>query len=356
MFRRSRVSPPEEAALSSRFKLYDPAADVPIDELEGPAALRWTEFFRQMFKPYLALEKGCNDRNFDTYEESLKHWRSLTSDPPVGATSKDALINFRDGLLKLPGRKGALMSKRTAHKHCRTMRSLIAFAGQPDGCHPDALGILETVPRMRLPKLSRPRAQHVMTLNEWIACLVAAVKMTYPVCMAGVAPVNWWQGILIVTYVTGYRIGTLLDLEWSMLQNGLLTVEDDLCKCEEGDEKQLPAIVLDALSRVKCDDTKIFPWPCGRRYVWQCFDKLMIIAGIPPQRRRYMKFHGIRKRHGADMAKVGSVAAAQLSLNHGEGSTTNSYYLPRNEVTQSIIDQLPGLGEIPAFDNQRRFF
>jgi hypothetical protein len=325
----------------------------------------WTlrELFERKFWPYQLRECHAEPRNRETYLELLKHWESLTPNPSLVQINKRSLARFKRRLEQQPGRRGETLSPRTVHKHLRSLRALVGFAGRSSDKRPDAIGILKKLPRMRLPSPGKPKAQRVTTLAEVKAMLAVTPRFKLPEGRRGgklpVRKVYFWQALLVFDQIAGYRVGTLLELEWVHLEGNRLTVDESLDKCEQADCKVLPDFLMALLDKIRPADPqpgdKIFPWPHGMRHLWTCLDKLQELAGIPKERRRWMKFHGLRKRASAEAAKLGGVQAAQLICGHTDGSTTLESYIPREELTEHIMAQMPA-PELPTNHGQRWLF
>lgn len=315
------------------------------------------ELFERIYWPYLIAERDAAPRNREPYLEALAHWRRLTDNPPLADIGRETLLDFRMKLRALPGRKSAALSLNTVNKHLRQVRALLAFFGPADGAHPDAIAVLANVPRVRLTSPGRPTPQHVTTLAELQAMIAATPRMTRP-RQLHCPPGDWWAALLLVLYYTGWRIGDVLRLRWPNLAGNVLTCGGQSNgqsngnasrKSAAGDAKQLADDVIESIERVRPPatlangppDVPIFPWPCCRRYLNASLDRLQTLAGIPAERARYMKFHGVRKRHGVEVTKVAGAAAAQSSLGHTSIATTMNHYVPRAEASAPYIAQLP---------------
>lgn len=334
----------------STVRVYDP-------DSRSVAELRLSEFHREHFAVYLVSEKDSDRLTLKAYDEALAQWARITGDPPIQEITKLMLLEFQREAAKLPGRKGDLMSPFTVLKFVKHIRAVLCHAGPADPRHPDALGALATIPFARLPKTPRRKPRHVMRLDELGAMLDAAPSMWVPK-HAYCKTADWWRALALFPYYGALRIGTLLQLEWTHIQGALLTVEDSargLCKCDEGEEKELHVNILAALDRIRSPRRLVFEWPHCQRHLWRCLDRLQQAAGIPLERRKWMKFHGIRKRHGTQMALL-SPLAAQLSLNHAVGSATmQQHYVSHAEITAKSIHQLPAPPQKPD-DPQLKLF
>lgn len=352
---------PQRAAGVAPAKVQRPAS--PLSLFTGGEELarsRLAELFEAVYWPYLVAERGSAPRNADAYREMLRHWSRLTDDPPLAEITRETLLAFRMALRSVKGRKAPTLSPRTVHKVLRQLRALLAFFGPADGAHPDAIAVIAEPPRMRLPTPPKATAQHVTGFAELQAMLKAAPRMTRPArglpCRRG----DWWIAFLLTLYVTGWRIGSVLRLEWTDLAGDVLHLRADAnTKSHTADAKRLPQVVLAAIAKVRPfttpAGTAMFPWPHCLRYLYDAMDRLQALAGIPVDRRRWMKFHGLRKRHAVEAEAIGGLGAAQMSLGHTSARTTIDHYLPRDEATADMIARLP-LPDVPRDDGQLRLF
>lgn len=326
----SRVPPTNG---STAIRLFSP------DEQVGADQLRLRDFYEAHLKPYLVAEKQSKPGTFKAYEEAISHWESITVDPPIAAVTKPMLSDYGKSLAEIKGRKGAKLSPSTVVKHCKSVRAILVFAGPPTGKQPDAVGALDVVPFARLPKTPRKKPKHVMHLDELGLLLDACERMTTPE-LAYCTASDWWHGILIADYYTSWRIGTLRSLEFAHIRDGLFVVDDPIFKCQDSDEKIVHPMLLAAIERIRSPRRFIFEWPHCTRHLYRTFDQLMCFAGISEERRKWMKFHGIRKRHCTQAALI-SPLAAQLSLGHTSQTTGMQHYISPAEITGNMIMQLP---------------
>ena len=73
-------------------------------------------------------------------------------------------------------------------------------------------GYVEKVPRMRFLKPQQKLPTYV-TPEHFAAMFQACEVATLPNDIPNVSPVDWWRGLLVLLYMTGWRIGQTLKLK-----------------------------------------------------------------------------------------------------------------------------------------------
>lgn len=139
--------------------------------------------------------------------------------------------------------------------------------------------------------------------------------------------VDWWRGLLMVAYMTGWRIGSILALRWQ---------DVDLDKCQalslakdnKGRRDQfipLHPIVVDHLARLKSFSTVVFPWT-NRRSVFKEFIAIQTAAGVGlVGERGHYGFHDLRRAFATMNADKLTPDVLQTLMQHRDYQTTQRY-------------------------------
>jgi integrase len=243
----------------------------------------------------------------------------------------------------LKGRKGEKVSAYTVRKHCRNIQTCLHLAGPKTHKFRKAQGLIEEVPYLEKPTVDDAPPEDIFTLAEVGAILDNCHRMTFP-AWPGLSPQLYWWGLATLTYNTAERIGAMLGVEFA----GLNAAGDQL-KFPRGVRKgkvrshvvplNLAARECIAAIRGERERKLMFPWPKGRRQIYDYWYKLLTYAGIPLERQ--FGFHAIRKAANTEMASnSGNPMASQMLLNHQDLRTTMKHYTGA-KVLREALDKLP---------------
>lgn len=150
----------------------------------------------------------------------------------------------------------------------------------------------------------------------------ACDTMTRPVDRCYPAP-DWWKALLCFAYMTGWRIGEILDLKRSDLDlaTGVATVEAESTKGRRTARVELHPVVITHLKAIADFSERVFEWPSHGRTLWDDFAALKVAAGI--------SFPGAfhKFRFGFANANVDNLDADLLQrlMRHQSAATTRHY-------------------------------
>ncbi|MEM9354143.1 MAG: tyrosine-type recombinase/integrase [Planctomycetota bacterium] len=137
------------------------------------------------------------------------------------------------------------------------------------------------------------------------------------------APGDWWRGVLVFAYMTGWRIGEILDLRRDDLDLDAATarVDAESTKGRREARIELHPAVIDHCRAVADDQPFAFPWPHHERTLWADFAKLKAAAELDFPGA----FH--RLRFGFANANVDHLDADVLQklMRHRDPQTTRRY-------------------------------
>lgn len=134
---------------------------------------------------------------------------------------------------------------------------------------------------------------------------------------------DWWKALLAFAYLTGWRIGEILDLRRDDvdLEAGIATVDAESTKGRRTARVELHPVVVDHLRAIVEFTPFVFDWPHHERTLWADFAALKTAAGV--------EFPGAfhRFRFGFANANVDALPADVLQrlMRHREASTTRRY-------------------------------
>jgi integrase len=292
--------------------------------------------FEEHYLPVKITARGGSDGTATVYRDMLAWWVKLTGSPPVRLIDDYAAARFIAALAEQTYRRGRLGQPRplkadTRAKYGRCLRALLRFARRLR--HPGRPGarLLDELPEVPLPACSRD-PKRPFPLETCRAIWRACDQMADP---------TWWRSFVALLFYTGFRSGTVMGLEWSMLEtrDGLpwLNVPSRLVpKTSKPVLRAVHAVAAAAIEALpsRGDGGLLLPTPHTYDHVAQALhDRLQAAAGVPVERR--MSPQAWRRTHSVELARSGFRAAqrlAQWSLDHDDSSTTAEHYCDlRNE-------------------------
>jgi integrase len=311
-----------------------------VELFPADGELTLSKFYETWYLPRRLFDAA--DKTKEAYASAVRRWRLLTGDPPVKAITSDTIALFRDALFKLSGlAKGSKMATNSVRTHLRHIQALLDKLGQPDKGNRDALGILQRVPWAKPPR-EEQKIPKVVTPTYLSACYVAASTMKLPV-VQGVEPSAWWRALLVVTWNTGLRAGTLFSMLWAEVDwpNRRLVLPSRRMKARRPMIVYLNDAALAALRSIHTDRALVFPWSSGvtsRRVFYRQLHNLETAAGVPLV--DHFGLHGIRRSVATALYAV-SPGAAQYALGHTTATVTRKSYVDGGPMVARALDALP---------------
>jgi integrase len=174
----------------------------------------------------------------------------------------------------------------------------------------------------------------------------ACSKDTGRLPIAAVAPADWWRSLLVFAYMTGWRIGSILKLEWENvdLVNGTAFSPAKANKSRRDDLIPIHPLIVEHLAGIKGTfSTLVFPWDHGRRHLWAAFDAIQAVAkladGSPMpksgKRGRWYGFHDLRRGFATMNAGQMDLFELQQLMQHRDLETTRGYVNMANRIKRT---------------------
>jgi integrase len=154
---------------------------------------------------------------------------------------------------------------------------------------------------------------------------------------------DWWRGLLMTGYMTGWRISELLAMrrEDVDLEAGLAITWAEDNKGNRDERVKLHPIVVQLASFDPC----FFPWNCHRRTLDEQFVKLQRAAGIHLSCRKKHEhtdachvygFHDLRRAFATMNAPRLTAAALQSLMRHKSYVTTQRYINMARQLDEAV--------------------
>jgi integrase len=137
-------------------------------------------------------------------------------------------------------------------------------------------------------------------------------------------PSDWWRGLLMTAYLTGWRIGSLLALRWADVDivkgTALSRAADNKGKRDQ--LVPLHPVALDHIAKLKSFSPTVFAWNRNRRALFIEFHDLQNEAKVNPVGKLFYGFHDLRRAFATMNAGAMSADALQALMQHKDYQTT----------------------------------
>jgi integrase len=206
---------------------------------------------------------------------SLDSFERLCKPGKVASIKTQTIDRFIAARKKDPGQKrGDLVSPATVNHDLRHLKAVLAVAVE--------WGYLDALPKIHFLKEPKKLARHIIPEHFaalYQACDTARMPEALPFPAA-----EWWRAILVLAYMTGWRLGDILGLkrEDVDLEKGTPITRWDVegNKGKRDDLVNLPAVVVEHLKKLVAFDRAMFPWPHNRRTIDEELLRIQKAAGI----------------------------------------------------------------------------
>lgn len=182
-----------------------------------------------------------------------------------------------------------------------------------------------------------------------------------PADLANIAPADWWRGLLVMAYMTGWRISELLALRREDVdlnaRTAITWAEDN--KGKRDDKVKLHPVVVEHLHKLVSFDPHIFPWNHNRRTLHTEFARIQEKAGIHLACRKHHQhsrfchvygFHDLRRAFATMNADRMTGDAFQHLMQHQSYTTTQRYINMARQLNTAVAalhvpEVLKGMGK-----------
>lgn len=295
----------------------------------------WDDFVTEYAKRVLdGLDPATKDlatRSLEAYARHMKPHKVWV----INTGHIDEFISLRRKDRGLKG--GELVSPATVNKDLRHVRAALNVAVE--------WGYLPRIPRFRMEKTVK-KIPRYMTPEHFAliygACDVAKkpAKLPYP-------PGDWWRGLLVFGYMTGWRIGDLTALRRADLdlKDGYAITRGTDNKGGRDDRVKLHPVIVEHLERIPSLDQRVFPFPHDVTVLRNNFDRIQKAAGIHlscPGRHEHTPachlygFHDIRRAFATINAPRLTADALQTLMRHKSYTTTQIYINMARQMDDAV--------------------
>jgi len=314
-------------------------------------------FWRLVARPEMSID--LLPGTIADYSATVATWRRLVGDPPFPCIDDRTILDFRQRVAKLAGRKGATLSRQTIEKHERNLRSLLAWAAEEDRCEfPQALA--RSHRRRGRRKREAVESPKPFSTQEIQALRTVCGSKRRPK-LPRVHPSTWWDTLILAAYWTGLRRETLASIRWEWIEGHVLTIPAAAMKGGQPSQKWLADDCMVALNRLRPSGLPLaFAWTDSagelisindaRVRITKGFAKLAYRAGLKTQ-GDFRGLHCLRASHGTETFGACGVEMASNALDHSDQNTTVRHYVgaeaqvaAKLQAHRDAVERLPRLG------------
>jgi len=316
--RRCRVACPRGGKIGERAaetvrKTYE--AKLNAGTYEEKDTRTWQEF-RTRYEEYIA---DLADKTQKEARAALDRFEKLMKPARVAYVTTEEIDLFVLRRRKQRGlRPREKVAVETINKELRHLRAAFRKAVK--------WKYLKIAPSFELRK-GHTKEKSYVTPEHFAALYAACEEARYPKRLPYPAA-DWWRGLLITAYMTGWRIGALLALrrEDVDLDTGMALSRAADNKGKRDIRTPLHPLVIEHLRRLPGFRRVMFPWDRAERALYVEFARLQKAAGVKPSNRegRY-GFHDLRRAFAT--MNVDRLTAEQLRdlMQHKSATTTERY-------------------------------
>jgi integrase len=284
----------------------------------------WPDFRREYEQRVLA---GLAAETRRLAGVSLDHFERLVKPVRVFGLLTQHVDEFIAARRQEPGKKrGELVSPATVNKDLRHIKAALTVAYE--------WGYLHAVPKVRMER--EPKRIPTYVTGEHFADIYAACdKARMPESLPYPAA-DWWRGLLVMGYMTGWRVGDMLALRRDRLDldagTAVSLAEDNKGKRDE--RVKLHPVVVEHLRRLAGFTPTVFPWNHNMRTLWAEFTRIQHAAGVElpcygehehTAACHVYGFHDLRRAFATMNADKLTPDALQALMRHKSYLTTQRY-------------------------------
>lgn len=284
-------------------------------------ALPLPEFYQQYYEP-LKL-RSRSERTRKLYRSTLRHYaRFLGRVPTLVDFCDDQVNRFLNWFRELP------RAPASVNKERNNLLAIWRFAARKR--------FVDQWPDVD-PEIEPNRVPQAWTQRE-VFQLFSAIKQETGL-IASIPAALWWEGLHLVGWDTGERIGALMGLVWPDVD---LVDRWALCRAESRKGRRADRLyrlaedTVEVLRQIRRPVKHVFEWPYCANYLWTKYARILTRAGLPADRRS--KFHRLRRTVASNFEAAGGDATELLG--HSRRSVTERYIDPRIVPRTHAVDLL----------------
>ena len=298
----------------------------------------WEQFRHEFDR--LALV-AMSERTARETKNALAHFERIVKPVRMSAINSKAIETYKTTRRTEDGKKsGAKVSPASINKELRHLKMVLRKAVR--------WKFLREMPAIDFER--EPEKLIVFVTPEHFTAIYEACKTAKLPAGDGFTAGDWWQAIVIMAYMTGWRIGELLRVERADvdLAKGIAITRHGDNKGRRDEVTQLHPIVVQHLKKIKSFDPRLFAYDGNDRPLYTQFAEIQEAAGIKlPCRAKHdhtrfchvYGFHDFRRAFATQNARDLSPLQLKTMMRH-RSFTTTQRYINLAVQSESITDKL----------------
>ncbi len=271
---------------------------------------------------------------------ALNSFERVAKPKVLTAITASVIQQFITDRLEGKNSKHGKPSAATVNKELRYVKLVLKVAQE--------WGLIQAVPKIRFLKLSQKMPTFVSP-EHFAAIYAACESARRPIDVPNVSPTDWWRGLLVTAYMSGWRIGQLLSLKWQDvdLDRGTALTQAEATGNKGRRDERIPIhpLVVEHLRKLTGSFGElVFPWSKIRATLWTEFREIQAAAKIADNKPmpkagkngRWYGFHDLRR--GFATMNAGSMDLFELQglMQHKSLETTRLYVNMAQRYTETV--------------------
>jgi integrase len=270
----------------------------------------------------------------------LGHFERIVKPLKMFSVSTSAIDQFIAARRLEAGKKpGSRLSPYSLNKDLRHLKAALRVAHE--------WNYLQLLPKVRMEKVVKGLPSYVT--GEHFALIYSACDQARLPADQPYPAADWWRALLVMGYMTGWRIGDMLGLrrEDLDLEAGFAITRGEDNKGKRDERVKLHPVVVQHLSTLAGFDPHVFPFNHDRRTLQSEFLRLQQAAGLKlPCKTKgehehtpycfVYGFHDLRRAFATMNADKLTPDALQTLMRHKSYQTTQGYIAMARQMDQAV--------------------
>lgn len=290
---------------------------------ETASKASWEDFCVVLESRVLA---GMKPSTREAAQYALNHFERISKPGKVRTITSATVADYvaaRRKERKGKAKDAPLVAVATINKELRTLRAVFRKAAK--------WGYMVRVPEIDFLKEQQKLATYISP--EDFAKIYGSCNVARWPEHQSIVPADWWRGILMFGYMTGWRIGSMLALRWEDVD---LDKGQALSRAENnkgGRDQFIPLhpVVVDHLRKLRSFSPFVFHWPHGSRAMYPELKAILKAAQV-----QHYGFHDLRRAFATMNAGTLSGDALQILMQHKDYQTTQRYINMARQLTPAV--------------------
>ncbi len=281
------------------------------------------------------IEGIANGVSLEAAQLSIKTFERIAKPSLMKSVNADMIDKYiTKRLAEITKRKGpdgqrTKVSPATVNRELRYLKAALHLAVD--------WNFMDKVPRIRFQKLQQKLPTFVPP-EHFAAIYQACSSATLPASLPNVTAAEWWRGLIVLLYMTGWRIGQAISLRWDEVDLEACTAlsRSDVSgnKGKRDDRVPLHDLIVSHLRPLEASfQSHVFPWQNHLRVLWEEFVRIQEAVRLPGdmpmpkggKNGAWYGFHDLRRGFATCNAEALDLFELQALMQHQSLETTKTY-------------------------------